>query len=160
MPLTFVTGDEIQAWLEPSKLLIDPLDAQLIEREAHQAAWVFGRLAGVYDTTGWVDQITTPKLVRTIISGFTAAYHYNSFYSETEDAGNPYADRIIRQLMILLDQLVNGLVVLTDDPQTPESNPIFWPTDDTGRRQVRNALGKVIQKEGSQDYQFRMGQVF
>lgn len=159
-----VAVSDVQAWLDEKKLAI-PANDPLVE-EPIVRAMVLSQISTVFDTSTWIDTASTPSLVKVIIGGLVAAKRYNKIYSETEDAGNRYANKIENQLNVLLQQIVDGTVVLTDietgvtPAQHSGHNPKFWPMDTTGAMQVFDARGKVIQPEGSQDILFRIGQQF
>jgi hypothetical protein len=159
-----VSVAEVQAWLDPEKLQLPSNDP--LPEEQHSSNIVLSKLAQVFDVSDWVDEATTPSLVRTIISGLTAARRYNKIYSETEDAGNKYANKLEAILMDMINQVVAGSLTLTDvetgdsPAQVHANNPKFWPNDRTGALEVHDARGMLIQPEGSQDIKFRMGQTW
>jgi hypothetical protein len=54
---------EAQAWLEGSRITLGQADTEL---EASASEIVFSQLRGRFDVSPWVDETTTPKLVRTV----------------------------------------------------------------------------------------------
>ena len=120
-----ITVPEAQAWAEQTKLTISTLDTEL---EAHLAAEVITRLSSAFDTTTWTSDVTTPKLVRTIISKLYVAWVYDRQYSEDIEQGNNYADRLKQNAEGLMIGLIDGTIELPGLPDTSGS-PAFYPTD-------------------------------
>ncbi len=162
--MAHVTVAEVQAWLDPDK--IDLADNDTLPEEEHVSNFVLSRLAQVFDTSGWTNSSNTPMLVKTIISGITAGRRYNKVYSETEDAGNRYANKIEAIMTDMLGQVIAGTLTLIDvetgnpPAQVTANNPIFWPNDLTGALEVFDATGRVVQPVLSQDVKFRVGMEF
>ena len=151
MPLIDV--DDVQPWLEESKLRLDSAD-DLIE-EPFISELVRSRLASCsLDVSSWVDTDTTPLMVKAIIGMLVAAQRYNRYYSETDEAGNPYANKLEERGYMLLDGICLGTIDLldvTDDPtSTGSSSILFYPTDLTG----------VLPEESEAAVRFTMGQRF
>lgn len=122
-----VTLAEVQGWLDSSKLTLASLDAALL---AHMEEELITRLAVVYDTSTWVDETTTPKLVRTAISKFYASWLYDRFYSENQEEGNDYALRLAQNVESIMTALIDGRIVLPEVPDPAVSRgPSFYPTD-------------------------------
>lgn len=121
-----ITLPEVQAWLEPTKLTISAVDTEL---EAHLASEVIVQLQSAgYDTSAWLTDTTTPKLVRTIISKMVAAWIYDRQYSEDIEQGNNYADRLKKNAEALLLGLIAGDIVLPGVTAVA-GVPVFYPTD-------------------------------
>lgn len=160
--MAHVTVDEVQSWLDEAKLPLASNDP--LPEEVNAAAGVLGRLANVYDVTGWTNNTNTPQLVRVIISALTAAYRYNKIYSEEEDSGNRYASKLEGRSLELLAMIVNGDIILTDVPGGGSTitsfDPLFLPKDVTGASIIYDALGNIINWEGSEDIKFNMAERF
>lgn len=143
---------DVQPWLEETQLTLTSSDE--LTEEPIQSEIVKSKLAGCsLDVTAWVDESTTPVLIRQIIGMLVAAQRYNKVYSETdEDAGNPYANKLEEKGHMLLEGICNGTVDLLDvedDPATTGSRSIsFYPDDDVGainkEEAVRFTMGKVF----------------
>lgn len=150
--MALVTVAEVQAWLESTKLRLDH-DDELLE-EVHLSRMVLSKLATRFDTSAWVDETTTPDLVRTIIAMLTAASRYNKQYSESDaQAGNPYANKLEGLAYDMLEQLLTGEMLLTDvtdDGPGVTGTVAFYPTD----------ASSLIDDEDDSDRKFSMGQVF
>lgn len=128
--MSLVTAQDVQNWLEPSKLRINS-DDDLVE-EIHARSIVLGALQTRFDTSSWVEADSTPRLIRTIISMLVAAYRYNQAYSETlGEQSQSYADKLEERAYLLLQQVVDGQLVLeeaTDGPAV-DGTLSFYPTD-------------------------------
>jgi hypothetical protein len=150
--MALISYDEVQVWLETSKLEVAPSD--LLPEEAAASPVVLSRLAVRYDTSTWVNTATTPSLVRKIISMLVAAWRYNAYYSETsEDGGNPYANKLEERANDLIDGIVSGAISLTDvTDQGPavEGTIDFYPTDASTAANTEDDAGIA----------FTMGKVF
>jgi hypothetical protein len=146
--------DDVQPWLEVSKLRLDT-DDKLLE-EPFQSEFVKSRLASCdIDVTVWIDAATTPSLIKSIIGMLVAAQRYNTYYSETdEEAGNPYANKLEERSMLLLEGICAGtidLLDITDDPATTGfGSVLFYPDDDVG----------VLEENKEEAVRFSMGKVF
>lgn len=123
-----ITPAEAQAWGEPTKLKITTLDTELL---AHLEEEVLGQLAGIYDVSTWVDNTSTPKLVRTIIAKTYVCWYYQRQYSEDTDAGNPYAKSLATNAQMLIDGLIDGSITLPDVPTSQGQTATFYPTDES-----------------------------
>jgi hypothetical protein len=142
-----VTLPEVQAWLETTKMQLDAFDPEL---EATARTMVFGKVGATYDTTGWTDETDTPKLVRSIIAMYVAAWTYNRQYSEEDPDGSGYAKWLIGMADQALEGVASGNVNLPEVPAgaEPVSAPSFYPDDTTGslypEEAARFTIGKVF----------------
>jgi hypothetical protein len=117
---------EAKAWADGTKLTVTSLDVEL---EAHLAGEVLSQLDSAFDITLWVDDTTTPKLVRTIISKLYVAWIYDRQYSEDiEIQGSNYAARLKENADNLLAGLIAGTIELPGVEDVAGS-PVFYPTD-------------------------------
>lgn len=151
--MALIDVDDVQPWLEPTKLNLDHND-NLPEAPFWEDV-IKSRLSAVgIDTTTWVDVSTTPSLIKSIIGMLVAASRYNAFYSESEDGGNPYADKLEARAMMLIDGIAAGtidIIGLPDDPVTGGfGSPLFYPTDTTG----------LLDDEEDGEIKFTMGMRF
>lgn len=150
--MAYVTVDEVQSWVEPTKLRFDHDDE--LPEEANASTYVLARLATVFDTSNWTDNTDTPQLVRKVIAMLVAAWRYNRIYSESDlEAGNPYANKLEQMANDILTGLVNGSMVLTDETISGpgvEGTLAFYPTD----------ASSLIDDEDDSDRKFSMGKVF
>jgi len=121
-----ITVQEAQAWAEGTKLTISALDTDLLD---HLEEEVVVRLSSAFpDYTTWVDETTTPKLVRTIISKLYIAWIYDRQYSEDIAEGSAYSDRLRLNAEMLITGLLDGTIELPGEPDISGS-PLFYPTD-------------------------------
>ena len=146
-----VTQREVQSWLELTKLNLAALNTDLLSQLEEE---VLVQLSSVYDVSPWIDEATTPKIVRVIISKIYAGWHINKMYSENQDEGNDYARDLQQNAQMLLAGLISGLFEI---PGTVSPNPgtaSFYPTDassamepthdDPSLGPARFSLGKVF----------------
>jgi len=149
MPLIDV--DDVQPWLESTKLRLDHDDALL--EEPFWSDFVKSRLSGCgMDVALWVDGLTTPSLVKSVIGICVAAQKYSVAYSESEDGGIPYATKLEELAYSLLEGICAGTLDLqdaTDDPATTGfGSVLFYPTDATGaldpEQANKFAMGKTF----------------
>ncbi len=121
--------EDVQAWLEPTKLSVDVLDAALESQIAEQ---IVSRVSVNHDTRAWVDPAATPKLVKSAIAMQYAAWTINKSYSQQGDI-EPYANQLIRWSESLVGGIVSGTSDLLDVPgrATPGTGPIFEPNAQT-----------------------------
>jgi hypothetical protein len=152
----FVTQDEVQQWLETTKLGITEVDVEL---ESSASTYIFARLGETYDTSGWIGSTTTPALVRKLISMLIAAWTYERTYSESSPDQPTWAQRLEAMVEAILTGLTDGSIALVDLPagDIPTTTPEFWPTDDTGNTQQYDALGNPLGDVNSEDIKFTMG---
>ena len=125
--MAHITLSEANAWLEPTKLTLSTIDAAL---EQQVVNLVYGRLANAFDTSSWVNESTTPVLVRTIIAMHYVAWTYDRTYSDDADA-NAYA-RLLRQYAdVNIQGLIDGNLELIESPTANDDRgkPVFFPTD-------------------------------
>ena len=151
---TRITSADVQVWLEPTKLRIDSGDP--LAEEVPASEIVLSKLATRFDTSGWTDENDTPDLVRNILGMLVASYRYNSVYSETEDAGNPYADKLADMADNLIMGIMDGTIDLIDETlqgPTVTGTLEFLPTDKTGV----NDLSPFGPEEG---VRFKIGDVY
>lgn len=128
-----ITLPEVQAWLDTAKLTLSSFDTELL---AHLEEEVLTRLSTVYDTSGWTTSGNTPKLVRTAISKTYASWTIDKEYSDDQEEGNDYAARLIANAEMIIISIINGTVVIPEEP-TPDfaRGPTFYPTDDSSAQE-------------------------
>lgn len=152
--MALIDVDDVQPWLEITKLRLDT-DDQLLEEPFH-SEFVRSRLASCdIDVTTWIDVASTPSFVKSIIGMLVAAQKYNTYYSETEEgAGNPYANKLEERGMLLLEGICAGtidLLDIIDDPATTGFGSVaFYPDDDVGATEATK----------EEAVRFKMGTVF
>lgn len=124
-----ISLDELNAWLEQSKLAVSDL-TEVEDLLAHLEEEVITRLETTYDTSGWTSDSTTPKIVRTIISKYVASWIIDKEYSENQDEGNDYAKRLCDNADSVMERIIDGTIVIPEVPN-PETGryPSFYPND-------------------------------
>jgi hypothetical protein len=130
--------EEARALTEPTKLDIENLDfdlLSLIETE------VLARLSVQVATdtvASWVDPITTPDLVRTIIAEKYVAILYNRQYSEDNDTqSNMYAIKLDARAEMLLSGILDGSIVIIGLNQDI-TTITFYPDDASSAQDRKN----------------------
>lgn len=125
-----ITLAEAKSWIELTKLV--PADFSVdteLERQVSQQ--VFARLQGIYQTNVWLDAVSTPDLVRSIIAMLYCAWIYDRAYSDDDDDQNTYADTLRRNAETLLAGLIDGSIDIPDISILPtgQGQPAFFPND-------------------------------
>lgn len=131
---------EAQAWVEISKLSFldengndnERFSPELAEQNAQLVLSRLRAAFGASLVSTWVDETTTPKLVRTIIAMYYVAAEYDKHYSdEVDDNTNNYATILRRLADQNIAGLVDGSVELEEDPDANSGvgTPVFFPTD-------------------------------
>jgi hypothetical protein len=124
---------DAQAWLENTKANLTTLDLNL---EAQVSSDVLARLAEVFDdpTFGvptWMDNTTTPALVKQVIAMFYAGWFYDRQFSEMVAAeGMSYGTVLRNYAETLLEGIITGSIILVEiSPNEGDTGPGFYPTD-------------------------------
>lgn len=129
-----ITLDEVNAWAESTKLDFSAgeLDEAL---ERHVSTQIISRLRGTFDVSTWVDDATTPKLVRTLISMLYMAWYYDKHYSDDAEA-NAYAQLLRETVEANILGLLSGDIILEEFPDANigVGTPSFFPTDASSSR--------------------------
>lgn len=162
--MTHFKAEEANAFLADTKLDIGTSIDNALEQQ--MTLQVLPRLATVYDTSTWVDENTTPALVRSLIAMLYVAEIYDKVYSDnSDDSTSNYAFVLKRTVMSNIAGLLNGTVVLPEFPDvaTGIDTPLFFPND------ASSLLNKVAGCEGGMgtlddpantDASFSMGLTF
>jgi hypothetical protein len=125
--MVHIALDEANAWFESTKLALSEVDEQL---ESQVVSLLFSRLAGTYPTTSWIDEATTPDLIRTLIAMSYAAWYYDRTYSDDSES-NEYAALLRRYIEDNISGLLSGSVTIIEIPTDAAeiSQPTFFPND-------------------------------
>lgn len=124
---TRITLADANAWLESTKLTLSAIDPEL---ERQISSLILGRLAPVFDTSSWLNDQSTPALVRTIIAMNYVAWVYDKNYSDDAE-DNAYA-RLLRQYAdVNMAALIAGDIELAEAPEANDeiTKPAFFPND-------------------------------
>lgn len=124
--MTRIDVDDVKAWVETTKL--DPQDLNLIHLDQLETE-VLARIGTVYNTSGWVDKPSTPRLIQVIIAKMYACWLYRKAYSENQSEGNAYAEMLAANAEMLIAGLIDGTIELPEVPGDSSQVASFYPTD-------------------------------
>src|SRR6266702_3549482 len=106
--MSLTTGEQVKAWLEPTKLQHpDSLDVLLC---THAENEVLARISSAYDITGWTNDTTTPPLVQTIIAKLYAGWYIQRQYSEDNEVGGSWAATLLSNAEMLIAGIIEGSI--------------------------------------------------
>lgn len=146
-----ITVQQAQAWAESTKLAITTLDVPLLSQIENQ---VLATLSEGFDTSTWLDSLTTPPIVQQILSMLYVSWFYNRQYSEDQEHVNVYATLLRAEAESLVAGLLAGSIIMPGQPISTSDSPTFYPNDASSLLQPTDtdtSLG---------DASFSMGKVF
>ena len=146
-----ITPNEAQAWGEQTKLNLSTLDTYLLASIEEE---VLTRIQPVYDTVGWVDPSTTPRLVRVIIAKMYVSWFYDRQYSENQSEGNDYAAMLRQNAEMLIVGITDGTIEIPGEPSSAIQQPSFYPND------ASSALSPTFDDPSLGPAKFSMGGIF
>ena len=124
---------DAQTWLENTKANLTALDPNL---ENQVSTNVLARLSDVYNDPSfgvptWVDNTTTPVIVKQVIAMFYAGWFYDRQYSEMVAAeGTSYGVVLRTYAETLIVGLLSGSIEIAEiQPNEPDVAPTYYPTD-------------------------------
>lgn len=133
--MAVITVDEVNQFLPTNKLKANSLLPELVTTAK---STVFGRLSLRYTTTSWVDEGTTPDLVRSVVAMYYAGLWYNAKFSDNAADSSSYGNNLIRMAMEQTALIVDGVFELDEaDPIAPsgaESYEAIAPAFTMGAR--------------------------
>jgi hypothetical protein len=133
--MSHIVVADAQSFLEGTKANLVTLDAVL---ENEMSVYVLGKLTETYSDPGfgtpsWVDEDSTPELVKMAIAMLYAGWFYDRQYSEvvSEDPSNKsYGWMLRQQAENLIAGIISGAIALAEiSPNEPAVAPVFYPTD-------------------------------
>lgn len=130
-----ITLPDAQAWAENTKLPFSELDTNLLKQVESQVITKL-QSCGI-DTTiiaTWIDPLTTPDLVKSIIAMLYVSWYYDRQYSEEQTEGNDYAAMLREHGKMLLQGVCDGSIEIPEAP-TLGGKPAFFPTDESSASQ-------------------------
>jgi hypothetical protein len=148
-----ITVQNARGWVRTSKFGVDELDVDLCDQIETE---VLSRIRSAYDTSTWINETTTPSLVRTAIAKMYVSWLYAKTYSEDEEQVPEYARALQRNAEMLITGIIDGTIELSDatPADSGSGRPSFYP-DDTSSAQCPTfddpSLGPAA---------FSMGKVF
>lgn len=136
--MAHILVSDAQAWLEGTKIALTALDPVLENTIAND---VLGRLSDTYDSGSfgvptWVDNNTTPQLVKQAIAMMYAGWYYDRQYSEMVAAeGTSYGVVLRVYAETLIEGIISSSIMLVEvQPNQPETAPVGYPTDVSSTR--------------------------
>ena len=111
--MALITTDDVQAWFTDDRLSLEVTDD--LPEEVYISPEVVGAVSNKYDTSTWLDDKTTPDLIRGIISARVAAIRYSKTYADQLDE-LAYAAWLNKWAMETLEGIVSGAIPLLDIP--------------------------------------------
>jgi hypothetical protein len=146
---------EANAWLEATKLTLSSVDSQI---DQNASGIVIGRLRQTFTTTAptWLDEGTTPPLIRTLISMYYVSYIYDKAYADDASDTSNYAFILRRNADSVIAGLISGAIILDEDPTAADTfgQPAFFPNDASSA----NPASSDFPSDGPPA--FSLGQVF
>jgi hypothetical protein len=124
-----ITLQEAQAWAEGTKFTLPSLTGTNLDLLLQIEEEIVSRVASAFDTSTWVNDTTTPRLVRVAIAKKFVAWAYRRQYSESiteQDAA--YASLLEENSETIVLGLVDGSIELPGVTSATDE-PAFYPTD-------------------------------
>ncbi len=126
-----ITQAEAQAWAEATKFTIPSIatspNSDLLAQLEEE---VIVRVSTTYDTAGWVDATTTPRIVRVAITKLFVAWAYRRQYSESiEGSDASYSALLEANAELIIQGLIDGTIEIPTEPTPSAGLPVFYPTD-------------------------------
>jgi hypothetical protein len=151
-----VTVPELQAWVEGTKFtIVTPLSATNTQLLLQIEEEILSRVANAYDTSTWVDETTTPRLIRVAIAKKFVAWAYRRQYSESlgEDDAT-YAALLEANSEMIIQGILDGSIEIPDLPPSFTTGLSFYPTD------ASSALSPTPEDPSLGPEKFSMGMTF
>jgi hypothetical protein len=132
MPL--VDDGDVQVHLPKDKLVVEeiPDDRDRVYLDAERI--VRGYLAGVVVSSElalWVTPGSTAQMIRAITGRFAAAEIYRLRFGEQSFDDPEYAQVKYNEAMMLLNNIINGTLLIDGVAESQFDNTYFWPNDTT-----------------------------
>src|SRR5262245_57756893 len=121
-----ITIDDARAWAEVTKLNLQALDLDLLSQLEEEILALIGT---VYDTSGWVDKSSTPRLVQVIIAKMYVGWVYNRAYSENQTEVNEYAEQVKENADMILAGIIDGTIKIPNVTPINSQTASFYPND-------------------------------
>jgi hypothetical protein len=127
--VSYLTLGRVNSWLASTKYTEDIVEPDLEQQVADIA---FGQLSARYDTSVWIDEVTTPSLVNTAMSMLYAAWFYLRQVGDDSDMAD-YGYKLEERALALLAGISNETIDIPGVDPNPElavgGSPGFFPTD-------------------------------
>lgn len=150
-----ITLVEAQAWVEATKFTISSISTSPnVDLLAEIEEEIIARVNSAYDTSTWVDETSTPKIVRVAIAKKFVAWAYRRAYSESlPDSDAAYSTLLDVNAEIIIQGIVDGSIEIPGIPVVI-GEPAFYPTD------ASSAQEPTVADPSLGPSKFSMGQVF
>lgn len=145
-----ILATDAQAWAEPAKLTIAPLDTELLSQVEEE---IITKIAVVVDTSTWTNDTNTPKIVKTAIAKLYVSLIYDRQYSEDIADGSSWAIRLAANADSIVSGIVDGTIVIPG-VANDAGEPGFYPTD------ISSAQEPTMSDPSLGPAAFSMGMVF
>ena len=146
-----ITLADAQGWAEGTKMTLSSLDVSLLGQLETE---ILSRIGGAVDSTTWIDDATTPDIVKVIIAKTYVSWVYNRQYSENQTEGNDYAALLLLNAEALIAGIIDGTIEIPGVPATGSGVPAFYPND------ASSALEPTFDDPSLGPAKFSMGKVF
>ena len=132
MPL--VDDADVQIHLPVDKLKVEEIPDDLSNAKLDAERIIRGYLAGVIDSATlatWTTPALTPEIIRAVGGRLTAALIYRTRYSESSLDDPEYAQNKYNEAMAMLQNIIDGSLIIPGVDTTEVDNTYFWPNDTT-----------------------------
>lgn len=152
-----ITEADAQGWVEGTKFTIQvPFSVTAAEQLSQIETEVLGRVSAAYPAATvatWVDELTTPELVKVAIAKLFVAWMYRKQYSESiVDTDASYAALLEANAETIIMGLADGTIPIPG--VTSNIGPVFYPTD------ASSAMSPTRDDPSLGPAKFSMGMVF
>lgn len=121
-----IVVEDVRAWVENSKLNPQALDLEHLDQIETE---ILATIGNIYDTSTWLDNVTTPRLVQVIIAKMYTSWLYAKFYSENQSESNEYANNVRDNAEMLMAGILDGTIEIPGiEPINPQVAS-FYPND-------------------------------
>lgn len=146
-----ITLADAQGWAEGTKMTLSSLDVSLLGQLETE---ILSRIGSAVDTTTWIDDASTPDIVKVIIAKTYVSWVYNRQYSENQTEGNDYAALLLVNAESLIKGIIDGTIEIPDVVPIGSGVPAFYPND------ASSALEPTFDDPSLGPAKFSMGKVF
>lgn len=146
-----IKADDVRAWVESSKLNPQALDLVFLDQLEEE---VLARVGSVYDTSTWVNDTNTPKLIKVIIAKTYSGWLYDKYYSENQSEPNNYSQMLKANAEMLIAGLVDGTIELPGVVPAAPQSASFYPND------ASSAQEPTLEDPSLGPAKFSLGRVF
>lgn len=120
-----VSISEVQQWLEITKFEVTYINTEL---EVAQFATVSTALVERYPVDTWINEATTPDMIRSLVSMLIAGFMYNAQNAENASDAGSWGTWLINYANKCIASLAGGKTQLPGVVREDFTYPSFWPT--------------------------------